>query len=129
MPVIPPFPVLPGRVLEGGVVGVETGPSCLSPRLTPVVSRWVHSVFHPAVPAGSSTIVGFSFVGIREDVVGGDDEAVALHFHSTREGMDVGVVVGVPAAVGVVQFYEGVEAVFAVGGAGGEVEDLVGGGG
>ncbi len=48
-------------------------------------------MFHTTIPAGTRAVVGFAFVWIRENVIGGYYQAVPLHLHSTRETVDVGM--------------------------------------
>lgn len=73
-------------------------------------------------------IVGAPPGGMAKNVVGGDDEAVALKFGGVCEGNGRGRVVMMVVAVCVrmIQFHELVESLFAIRGAARLIEDLIG---
>ena len=93
LPLIPLFPIFPGCVGEGGV---EAGP------LAVFFLMMVMAVFRvflagPGIgvvgvgcPAFAVCIVGFAFHGVGEDLVGGDDEAVAFDTDVARKSRGIG---------------------------------------
>lgn len=68
-------------------------------------------------------IVCLALLGIGQDVVGRNQQAISLEAHMEGQAGDCR---GRMAAVGVVELYEGIEAVLAVGVAAAAPEDLVG---
>lgn len=106
------FPIFPSRVRPNIWVGVLL-PSAERPGLgaaacsTVLVAR-CHGFGH-AAPAYAEAVVGSSFVRVREDAVGGDDQSVSFEFDCVG---DIAAWVGAwqrfwrgsgTAAVGVVQ--------------------------
>ena len=100
--------------MERRVVGVEAGPPRFSICLGPIVAGRVHTVLHAAVPAGTCAVVGFTFVRVGEDVVGGYDQPVPLHLYCTGEAVDISISMLVTTSVWMIYFHERVEAVFRV---------------
>ena len=119
---VPPLPVLPRRIrarIAGPPLPVVLPVVCMARR-----GRRARCVV-VACPSGAPGIVGFPLLGVGEDVVRGDEHAVALETHGEREGVGAGAWV---AAVGVVEFDEGVVAGLLVRIALLAVQDLIGGG-
>ena len=112
---VPAFPVFPGGVGEGrvGIVGRILGRG---------------DGRGSFAPACAMRVVGTAADGVREDLVGLDDESVALEAFDGCEGVPVCGTVVVVLAVGVVDLHEIVEFVFAVGCMLFDIEDFVRGG-
>lgn len=113
--VIPPLPIFP-RCVHTGVAGC--GPPC------PV--HFAELALHVTLtaPASSIYIVETAFCGIAEDIVRGNDEAVALELRQVRDT----IVLGMVLSIGVVELDKLVESEFVVDGALGYVKDIVRGG-
>ena len=108
---MPRLPVLPRRVRHravGAVAGMAH-PQDVGPARPPRAGHFVH----------------VALVRVREDGVGGDDEAVAFEADGCGYGFAEGGVCRVVGSVGMVQLYEFDEARFGVGGAALVGEDLV----